>query len=131
MAFVSQVDKSRTSSSRIGDSSIVVTQSYKPSTKAQELSIRVTHDILLKAGMKNGDFADVLYDEDSDRWMIRRMDGGIKITGKDGAPTGLIRYTLKSSHAKFTDDREHLPVKKTSIDDSLDIGDGQIVFKLD
>lgn len=131
MAFVSQVGKSRSSSSRIGDSSIVATQSYKPSTNAQELSIRITHDILSKAFMKNGDLADVLYDEDSDRWMIKRMDSGIKITGKDGAPTGLIRYTLKSSHAKFTDEKEHLPVKKTSIDDSLEIGDGQIIFKLD
>ena len=50
MAFVSQVDKSRAASSRIGDSSIVVTQSYKASTKAQELSIRLTSLVLSKGG---------------------------------------------------------------------------------
>ncbi|MCP5756471.1 hypothetical protein NL335_25780, partial [Klebsiella pneumoniae] len=66
MAFVSQVDKSRAASSRIGDSSIVVTQSYKASTKAQELSIRLTSLVLSKGGMKIGDYVDVLYDKDSD-----------------------------------------------------------------
>ena len=103
MAFVSQVDKSRAASSRIGDSSIVVTQSYKASTKAQELSIRLTSLVLSKGGMKIGDHVDVLYDKDSDRWMLRKMDGGLKITGKDDAPTGLIRYTLKDTHARFTE----------------------------
>ncbi|MFU8265915.1 hypothetical protein ACNAS9_25965, partial [Klebsiella pneumoniae] len=78
MAFVSQVDKSRAASSRIGDSSIVVTQSYKASTKAQELSIRLTSLVLSKGGMKIGDHVDVLYDKDSDRWMLRKMDGGLK-----------------------------------------------------
>ncbi|MDI4770082.1 hypothetical protein MJM22_22735, partial [Salmonella enterica subsp. enterica serovar Cerro] len=80
MAFVSQVDKSRAASSRIGDSSIVVTQSYKASTKAQELSIRLKSLVLSKGGMKIGDYVDVLYDKDSDRWMLRKMDGGLKIT---------------------------------------------------
>ena len=76
MAFVSQVDKSRAASSRIGDSSIVVTQSYKASTKAQELSIRLTSLVLSKGGMKIGDHVDVLYDKDSDRWMLERwMEG--------------------------------------------------------
>lgn len=79
MAFVSQVDKSRAASSRIGDSSIVVTQSYKASTKAQELSIRLKSLVLSKGGMKIGDYVDVLYDKDSDRWMLRKMDGGLKL----------------------------------------------------
>ena len=131
MAFVSQVDKSRAASSRIGDSSIVVTQSYKASTKAQELSIRLKSLVLSKGGMKIGDYVDVLYDKDSDRWMLRKMDGGLKITGKDDAPMGLIRYTLKDTHARFTEDKEHLPIRKSSIEDSLEIEDGQIVFKLD
>ncbi|MDI5811412.1 MFS transporter, partial [Salmonella enterica subsp. enterica serovar Anatum] len=42
---------SRAASSRIGDSSIVVTQSYKASTKAQELSIRLKSLVLSKGGM--------------------------------------------------------------------------------
>lgn len=130
MGFVSQVEASRATSSRIGDSSVVVTQSFKPSTKAQELSIRITSLILSKAGIKIGDCVDVLHDRDSDRWMIRCMDGGLKITGKDGAPTGLVRYTLKEGHARFTEDKEHLPIRKSSIEDSLEIAEGQIIFKL-
>lgn len=130
MGFVSQLSKSRTPSSRIGDSSIVVSQSYKASTKAQELSIRVTSELLHKASMKIGDFVDVLYDTDSDRWMLSRMVGGLKITGKENAPTGLVRYTLKEGHARFTDDKEHLPIRKCSIDDEVDVSDGEIVFKL-
>lgn len=130
MGFVSQLSKSRTPSSRIGDSSIVVSQSYKASTKAQELSIRVTSELLHKASMKIGDFVDVLYDTDSDRWMLSRMAGGLKITGKENAPTGLVRYTLKEGHARFTDDKEHLPIRRCSIDDEVDVSDGEIVFKL-
>ena len=58
------------------------------------------------------------------------MDGGLKITGKDDAPTGLIRYTLKDTHARFTEERAP-PIRKSSIEDSLEIEDGQIIFKLD
>ena len=130
MAFVSQVSKSRSTASRIGDSSIVVTQSFKASTNAQELSIRLTASLLSKAGMKNGDLVDVLHDPDEDVWMIALMDGGLKITGKNDAPTGLIRYTLKDGHARFTEDKEHLPIKKSSVEDSIDASYGKIIFKL-
>ncbi|WP_336767008.1 hypothetical protein [Pantoea ananatis] len=130
MAFVSQVSKSRSTASRIGDSSIVVTQSFKASTNAQELSIRLTASLLSKAGMKNGDLVDVLHDPDEDVWMIALMDGGLKITGKNDAPTGLIRYTLKDGHARFTEDKEHLPIKKSSVEDSIDASSGKIIFKL-
>lgn len=130
MGFVSQVSKSRKPSSRIGDSSIVVSQSYKASTKAQELSIRVTADLLHKASMKIGDFVDVLYDKELDLWMLSKMVGGLKITGKSDAPTGLVRYTLKEGHVRFTEDREHLPIRRFSIDDEVKINDGEIVFKL-
>lgn len=130
MAFVSQIEASRRSSSRIGDSSIVVTQSFKESTNAQELSVRVTSSLLGKAGLKIGDSVDVLHDPDEELWMISVMPGGLKITGKEGAPTGLIRYTLKDGHARFTDEKEHLPIRKSSIDESLKVSMGQIIFKL-
>jgi len=130
MAFVSQLDTSKARSGRMGDSSLVVTQSFKESTKSQELSIRVSSVVLSRAGMAVGDFVDVLYDNESNRWMIKKVNVGLKITGKDKAPTGLIRYTLKIGHARFTDDREYLPIKKVSIEDSIDVEDGQIIFKL-
>ncbi|WP_187487218.1 hypothetical protein [Duffyella gerundensis] len=130
VTFVSQVNKSRTPSSRIGESSIVVSQTYKASTKSQELSIRVTADVLSKASMKIGDFVDVLYDKDSDRWMLSRMVGGLKITGKEDAPTGLVRYTLKEGHARLTEERDSLPKRKFSLDDAMETNDGEIIFKL-
>lgn len=130
MAFISQVSKSRSSSSRIGDTSVIVTQSFKPSTNAQELSIRVTTSLLAKSGMKNGDSVDVLHDPEEGLWMIALMDNGLKITGKDDAPTGLIRYTLKDGHARFTDDKEHLPIRKPSVEESIEASPGKVIFKL-
>lgn len=130
MGFVSQVSKSRAPSSRIGESSIVASQSYKASTNAQELSIRITSGLLQKAAMKVGDFVDVLYDKDTDSWMLAKMPGGLKITGKDDAPTGLIRYTLKEGHARFTEDKALLPVRRSSVEDEIKVSDGEIIFKL-
>lgn len=129
MGFISQLRRSRAPSSRIGEFSIVANQAFKTSTNSQELSIRITSSLLGKANMKIGDHVDVLYDEESDSWMISKMTGGLKITGKDGAPTGLIRYTLKEGHARFTDERDELPVKRNSSEDDIKIGDGEIIFK--
>lgn len=130
MAFVSQLSQSRSSASRIGDSSIAVTQSFKASTNAQELSIRLTSVLLEKAGMMIGDSVDVLYDSENDLWMVMKINSGLKITGKEGAPTGLVRYTLKGGHARFTDEKDHLPIRKCSLEDSIKVGDGQIIFKV-
>lgn len=130
MPFISQISKSRSTSSRIGDTSVVVTQSFKPSTKAQELSIRLTTSLLARAGMKNGDLVDVLHDPEEGLWMIASMDNGLKITGKEDAPTGLIRYTLKEGHARFTDDKEHLPIRKSSVEESIEVSPGKVIFKL-
>jgi len=130
MAFVSQIGQSRSAASRIGDSSIVVTQSFKASTNAQELSIRLTATLLGRAGMKVGDSVDVLHDPEHEMWMVMRMSAGLKITGKEDAPTGLIRYTLKGGHARFTDEKDHLPIKKASVEDSIEVEDGQIIFKV-
>jgi len=80
--------------------------------------------------MKVGDFVDVLYDKDSDSWMLAKMSGGLKITGKDDAPTGLIRYTLKEGHARFTEDKALLPVRRSSVEDEIKVSDGEIIFKL-
>ena len=88
------------------------------STKNQDLN-RQTRDLtrLAKSMGYEYDLENLVYGE--------------KITGKDDAPTGLIRYTLKDTHARFTEEKEHLPIRKSSIEDSLEIEDGQIIFKLD
>jgi len=74
---------------------------------------------------------DVLYDAESDLWMIAKSDDdGFTITGKEGAVTGLIRYTLKKGHARFTEEELNLPIKKESDEDSIDYKDGAVIFKL-
>ncbi|MFS6804478.1 hypothetical protein WKE96_16715 [Edwardsiella tarda] len=130
MGFVSQLSASRAASSRIGNASIVATQSFKPSTNAQEFSIRVTSLTMSKAGIGCGDSVDVLYSDDDDLWMIKKMERGLKISGKPDAPTGLIRYTLKEGHVRFTDKKDLLPVRRSSVEDSIQVSDGQIIFKL-
>jgi len=130
MAFKSQLESSKVSSRRGGGSQVVVTQSYKPSTDSQELSLRVASDTLKNIGLKIGDYVDVLHDDDSDMWMIKRCEGGFKISGKEDSPTGLIRYTLKKSHAKFTEDKATLPIRKSSDDESLIFNGDSLTFKL-
>jgi len=68
MAFKSQLTASKASSRRGTSASIVVSQTYKPSTKTQEFSIRVSSDVLKRIGVTVGAGAkvDVLYDAESD-----------------------------------------------------------------
>lgn len=129
MAFISQIIKSKVSSSR-GGADVRVTQSYKPSSNVQELSFRITAKVLSRAGMKIGDFVDVMYDDDTSQWMIKKVKTGLKITGKLDAPSGLVRYTLKEGHMKFTNERSLLPIVKNSISESIEHGDNYLIFKL-
>lgn len=131
MAFESQLKESKASTRRGSKASVVITQSYKPSTKSEEMSIRVSSSVLKKAKIRHGDKVDILHDPDSQRWMIKVNEGdGFNVGGKDGAPTGLIRYTLKDGHAKFSKDRSELPIKKECLEDSLEISDNQIIFSM-
>lgn len=130
MSFISQSENSKLSSRRGDSSQIVITQSYKPSTKSQELSIRITSDTLKSIGMVIGDNADVLHNPETGEWMIKKSTNGFKITGKADAPTGLIRYTLKKGHMKFTEDKGHLPIKKISDDESITFHGDYLIFKL-
>lgn len=130
MPFISQSENSKLSSRRGDGAQVVITQSYKPSTKSQELSLRVSSELLKNIGMKIGDNADVLHDPDTGEWMIKKSENGFKVTGKSDAPTGLIRYTLKKGHMKFTEDKGHLPIKKISGDDSIRFHGDYVIFTL-
>lgn len=88
MGFISQLSKTKVSSRRGSASQITVTQSFKPSTSAEELSIRISTECLKNISLKIGDNVDVLYDTETDTWMIKKEDDGYKISGKDDAPTG-------------------------------------------
>jgi hypothetical protein len=72
----------------------------------------------------------VLFDGETGRWMIRPSQDGFTISGKLEAPTGLIRYTLKVGHARLTDKRADLPVKKECDIDTLSISERSIIFSL-
>lgn len=130
MAFKSQMESTKVSSRRGSASPLTVSQSYKPSTKAEELSFRISAKLLGDIGLKNGDKADVLFDGETGRWMIRPSQDGFTISGKLEAPTGLIRYTLKVGHARLTDKRADLPVKKECDIDTLSISERSIIFSL-
>jgi len=130
MAFKSQIESTRESSRRGSASPVIVSQTYKPSTRAEELSFRVSSKLLADIGLKNGDKADVLFDDETNRWMIRPASGGYTISGKLDAPTGLIRYTLKSGHARLTKNRADLPVKKECAPGDLSISERSIIFSL-
>lgn len=130
MGFVSQLSKTKTSSRRGSSSQVTVTQSFKPSTSAEELSIRISTECLRNISLKLGDNVDVLYDAETDTWMIKKEVEGYKISGKTDAPTGLIRYTLKEGHKKFTNTRESLPVRKDSNDESIVFMGDKMTFKL-
>jgi len=133
MAFKSQLKTSKASSRRGSSASIVVSQAHKPSTGTQELSIRISSEVLSNMGLEVGTQrkVDVLYDSESDLWMIQVCgDDGFTITGKEGAATGLIRYTLKKGHARFTEEQTELPIKRESNEESIEYKDGAVIFKL-
>lgn len=130
MGFISQISKTRTSSRRGSSSKITMTQSFKKSTNSEELSIRVASECLKKIGLIIGDKADVLYDQETDTWMIKKHEDGYKITGRANAPTGLIRYTLKDGHKKFTSHRDLLPISKESDDEHITYLGDKLTFKL-
>lgn len=132
MGFKSQLKASKASSRRGSSASIVVSQTHKLSTGTQELSIRISSEVLNSMGVEVGTNAqvDVLYDAENDLWMIKRCDNGFTITGKEGAATGLIRYTLKKGHAKFTEEQSDLPIKRESDEGSIVYEDGAVIFKL-
>lgn len=130
MGFISQLSKTKISTRRGSSSQITVTQSFKPSTSAEELSIRISTECIRNISLKIGDSVDVLYDAENDTWMIKKETVGYKISGKGDAPTGLIRYTLKEGHKKFTSTKEELPVRKDSNDESIVFMGDKMTFKL-
>ncbi|HDM8415476.1 TPA: hypothetical protein ACGIZ8_004587 [Yersinia enterocolitica] len=131
MAFKSQLGKSKASSRRGSSASIVVSQTYKQSTDSQELSVRISSDVMEKIGLSIGSKVDVLFDEDENLWMVKSCVGdGFTISGKSGAATGLVRYTLKKGHARFTEEKALLPIKKECDEDSLHFDADSVVFSL-
>lgn len=130
MGFVSQSSKSKVSSRRGSKSDVVVSQIYKPSTKSEEMSFRLSSSFMSKFGVGIGSRVDVLRDEESDLWMIKKSDDGFLISGKEGAPTGLIRYTLKEGHARLVDERSDLPFKKEVDNESITVSEDSVIFGL-
>lgn len=131
MAFKSQHQKSKSSSRRGSSAEIVVSQSYKPSTDSEELSVRISSGLMSMIGLSIGGKADVLFDDESSMWMVKAcVDGGFTVSGKQDAPTGLIRYTLKQGHARLTENRADLPVKCECEDGSIELGTDHVIFAL-
>ena len=129
MTFTSQLERSKRSGRRKSGAEVVVSQTYKPSTKSEELSIRVATNLVEKAGMEIGSKVDVLYDDYASIWMVKKIGSdGYAISGKKGGPTGLIRYTLKPGHHKLTEERADLPVKIDGDMNSVTINSNEKYF---
>lgn len=131
MSFKSQLEQSKSSGRMRSGADIVISQTYKASTKSEELSVRISSEILLKIGMEIGSRVDVLHDEENGLWMVKKAGSdGFSVSGKAGGPTGLIRYTLKPGHHRLTDDRAELPVKREGDKSSFLLESGSVVFSL-
>jgi len=130
MGFSSQLDKSKITGRRVSSKGIVVSQIYKPSTKGEEISFRISVNVLERFNAKVGDRVDVLIDKDSGEMMIKLNKKGFLISGKENAPTGLVRYTLKDGHFRLSDDRASLPFKKEADENSLEFDEDSVTFKL-
>ncbi len=132
MAFESQLKQSKISTRRGSKSSIVMSQSYKQSTKSEELSIRIAAKLMNDSGIVINSKVDILFDKDNNLWMIKKCKSneGFTVSGKDGAPTALIRYTLKDGHVKLTNERADLPVKIECDESSIKHSEQGVIFKL-
>ncbi len=130
MSFTSQLMQSKRTARRGSKSEIIMTHSYKKSSSSEEMSIRISSQLLDKCGLKHDDKVDVLNDIENNKWMITKVSEGFNISGKSDAPTGLIRYTLKDGHVKFEMDIEKLPIRKECDESSLEINENNIIFKL-
>ncbi|EGR0487640.1 MULTISPECIES: hypothetical protein [Vibrio] len=130
MGFESQSEKSKVSSRRGSKAGIVVSQTYKPSTDSEEMSFRVDASLLNGFGAKIGDRVDVLHDRESGLWMIAMSDSGFLITGKEGAPTGLVRYTLKDGHVKLVNEKRSLPAKREVDETTVKFTENGVIFGL-
>jgi len=130
MAFQSQVERTKRVSRRRASAPIMVAQTYKESAKSEEISFRVSSELLKDIGLSIGMKADVLYDKDDNKWMIRASEDGFSISGKPGAPSGLIRYTLKVGHARLTEVRADLPVRRECDTESISISEKSVVFMI-
>jgi len=113
MPFTSQYERSKKTSKRTS-ADVIVTQNMKSSTNSEEMSFRISRDVLNEAGIAIGDKVDVLRDNQSNRWMIQKTEQeGFSISGKSDAPTGLVRYTIKEGHYRLTTKKEDLPYRQT------------------
>lgn len=130
MAFKSQSEESKIASRRGSNAVVVVSQVYKPSTKSEEMSFRVSSAALKKISVAVGDRVDVLFDEEDNLWMIVKNENGFSVSGKKDGPTGLIRYTLKDGHVRLTNDRTDLPYKCESDDASIKYQNDSMIFKI-
>lgn len=130
MKFKSQFKQSKRTSRRGSNSEIIMTHSHKKSSGSEEMSIRISSQLMERCGLNHDDKVDVLNDTESGAWMISKVDDGFNIGGKKDAPTGLIRYTLKEGHEKFEMNIEKLPIRKECDESSLEINENNITFKL-
>lgn len=139
MAFKSLSDLAARHGRLSQTSYVMVSQSMRAGSGALELTFRLSAHAMEKIGARIGSKVDILYDEDADLWMIKKMpegNGGFSLSGQKNKAghysTAAARLTWRQGFPLLTnedEDREKT-VKKGSVDERTVFDDGSITFKL-
>lgn len=134
MAFVS-LSNIAAKTGRIAQSNhVTVTQNKRAKTGAVELGFRLSRSAMDAAGINIGDRVDILHDDESSLWMIKKInDGGFAVAGQKNKAgeysSCAIRLTMRPGFPRLSDD-DNASIKQLSQDSDTQMEEGQIIFKL-
>lgn len=133
MAFIS-LSKIAAKTGRISQSQHVTATQIKRGTGAIEMGFRLSRGAMDETGISIGDRVDVLFDADTNQWMIKKIEeGGFGVSGQKnkngGYSTCAIRLTWRLGFPRFSDD-DDANIKLLSKDSLTQLRKGEIVFQL-
>ncbi|EAA3682157.1 hypothetical protein Q6W56_003839 [Salmonella enterica] len=133
MAFVSLSTMAAKTGRMVQSNHVTVTQT-KRATGAVELGFRIGRTAMDATGIETGDRVDILYDNESSLWMIKKIpEGGFGVAGQKNKAgeysSCAIRITLRPGFPRLSDD-DDASVKQFSQDSDTQMEKGQIIFKL-
>ncbi|EOF5156994.1 hypothetical protein ACK1FV_003578 [Salmonella enterica] len=133
MAFVSLSTMAAKTGRMVQSNHVTVTQT-KRATGAVELGFRIGRTAMDATGIETGDRVDILYDNESSLWMIKKIpEGGFGVAGQKNKAgeysSCAIRITLRPGFPRLSDD-DDASVKQFSQDSVTQMEKGQIIFKL-
>ena len=120
---------------RGGQTSLVSVLQSTKKNGTQELTFRFNSIAMDKLKVSLGSKVDVLHDPENDLWMVKRMpegNGGMTLSGQENkhgiVATSSVRIVLRAGMPRLSDSTE--TVKKFSVDESVQFGEGTITFQV-